>query len=101
MDDSRHWWDSVARELEISTAELPRLIRRVDEVLASEDTTDSQALEAESIIERIEIVLRDIQTVINSGENEEQLRASADLLRQEIAAADQTIDKLLRRIATH
>jgi hypothetical protein len=101
MDDSPHWWSSIALELENSTAELPRLIRRVDEVLASEDITDSQALKAESIIERIETMLRDIQATINSDENEERLRASADQLREELAAADETVDELLKRIATH
>ena len=99
-DDGPHWWSSIASELETSIAELPRLIRRVDEVLTAEHITDSQEFEAESILERIEIVLRDIQTTINSEENKERLRASADLLREEIAAADETIDELLKRIAT-
>jgi hypothetical protein len=99
-DDGPHWWSSIASELETSIAELPRLIRRVDEVLAAEHITDSREFEAESILERIEIVLRDIQTTIDSEENKERLRASADLLREEIAAADETIDELLKRIAT-
>src|SRR5580700_2043956 len=68
-DDGPHWWSSIASELETSIAELPRLIRRVDEVLTAEHITDSQEFEAESILERIEIVLRDIQTTINSEEN--------------------------------
>jgi hypothetical protein len=99
-DDGPHWWSSIASELETSIAELPRLIRRVDEVLTAEHITDSQEFEAESILERIEIVLRDIQTTINSEENKERLRASADLLREEIAAAYETIYELLKRIAT-
>jgi hypothetical protein len=97
MDDRRHWWSSVTRELETSTAELPRLIRRIDEALASEHITDSESFEAESIIERIEIVLRDIQTTLNSEENKEGLRASADLLREEIEAANETIARLIQR----
>jgi hypothetical protein len=101
MDDSPHWWSSIALELENSTAELPRLIRRIDEVLASAYVVDSQALEAELIIERLGLVLRGIQTAVNSDGSKERLRASADLLREEIAAADETVDELLKRKATH
>jgi len=46
-------------------------------------------------------MLRDIQTTINSDQNEERLKASADRLREELAAADETVDELLKRIATH
>ena len=97
MDDSPHWWSSIALELENSTAELPRLIRRIDEVLASAYVVDSQALEAELIIERIGLVLRGIQTAVNSDGSKERLRASADLLREEVAAADEILDGLLKQ----
>ena len=70
---------------------------RVDEVLAAEHITDSQEFETESILERIEIVLRGIHTAVNSDGSKERLRASADLLREEVAAADEILDGLLKQ----
>jgi hypothetical protein len=97
MDVTRRSWLLIASEFESWTAELPRLIRRIDEVLASAYVVDSQALEAELIIERIGLVLRGIQTAVNSDGSKERLRASADLLREEVAAADEILDGLLKQ----
>ena len=95
MDEIQRHRLFIARELRTWTADLPRLIRRIDGALELPDISDSQAFEAESIVERIGLVLRGIQASINSGETKERLRASADRFREEVAAADSILDGLL------
>jgi hypothetical protein len=95
MDDASRQRLEIARELVAWTADLPRLVRRIDSALELPRISDAQAFEAESIVERIGLLLRGIQTSINSGETNERLSASADRLREEIAAADATLDRLL------
>jgi hypothetical protein len=96
MDEIQRHRLFIARELRTWTADLPRLIRRIDGALELPDISDSQAFEAESIVERIGLLLRSIQAAVNSGESNARLSASADRLREEVAAADATIDALLK-----
>jgi hypothetical protein len=73
------------------------LIRRIDGALELPYITDSQAFEAESIVERIGLLLRGVQAAVNCGGSNERLNASVDRLREEIAAADEILDGLIKQ----
>jgi hypothetical protein len=96
MDNASRQRLEIARELAAWTADLPRLVRRIDSALELPQISDAQAFEAESIIERIKLLLRGVQAAINCGNSNERLSASLDRLREEIAAADETLDGLLK-----
>jgi hypothetical protein len=96
MDATSRRRESIARELAAWTADLPRLMRHSDNVMVLPHITDSQAFDAESIVEPIGLLLKSIQASINSGENNERLSAFANCLREKIAAADATLDRLVR-----
>jgi hypothetical protein len=74
----------------------PRLIRRIDDVRCLPNVTASQALEVESISERIGILLRAIHEVVEADESDERLTASMDCLREKVTSADATLNRLLR-----
>jgi hypothetical protein len=87
---------AIARELLEWRNEIPALIRRIDRVLCVSGISDTMTAETESIADRIGLLLVAIRETINRDESYEQLTASVDRLRVEIAASEATLDRWLR-----
>jgi hypothetical protein len=72
-------------------------MRRIDSVVCLPNISPSQAREAQLIGERIALLFSAIHDAIKANdESYERLTASMDRLREEIVAADVTLDRLLR-----
>jgi hypothetical protein len=74
---------------------MPELIRRVDGALCLPHLAHAQRDNIASIGERIGLRFRAIQVAVDSDTSYEQLIASMDRLREEIATSDHTLDRLL------
>jgi hypothetical protein len=95
MDETTCRQLSISQELMICANATPRLIRRIDKVLCLPNVTPVQTVEVESIGQRIGVLLRSIHAAVEADHSYEQLAASLDRLREEIAAADVTLNRLL------
>jgi hypothetical protein len=87
---------SIAKELIKWADAMPRLIERIDDVLKLPFISETQAVEIESIAERVETLFLGIREAVNDH-NYNRLVASVDRLREEIVAGDATLDRLLNR----
>jgi hypothetical protein len=86
---------SISRELMTCAYITPRLIRRIDDGLCLPNVTPVRTIEVESIGQRIGVLLKSIHAAVEADHSYEQLSASLDRLREEIAAADLTLNQLL------
>jgi hypothetical protein len=91
MDETARRRLSVSRELMTWAYITPRLIRRIDDVLCLPNVTPVQTVEVESIGQRIGVLLSSIHAAVEADYSYEQLTATLDCLREEIAAADVTL----------
>ena len=78
---------------------IPRLNGRITEVLRLPGLTEAQTAELESIPERIGILIESIQEALGADDGYSRLIENMNRLRREIAAADATVHRLLKRIA--
>jgi len=90
---------SIAQELKRSADAIPRLLRKIDQVLELPDITRAQALDAELIAARIGMVFFAIKKAVVADAGYEQLVASTDRLREEITTANATLDGLIKLVA--
>jgi hypothetical protein len=94
MDETNRRQVSITRELMTWAYAMPRLIGRIDDVPCLPRITRSQMIEAESIRQRIRVVLSALHAAVEADEEFERLTANMDRLREEIAAADVTLDRI-------
>src|ERR1700728_1235045 len=95
MDETSRRRGSIASELMTWAYATPRLMRRIDSVVCLQEISPSPAREAESIGQRIALLSTAIHDPIEAdGESYERLTASMDRLREELSAADTTLDWL-------
>jgi hypothetical protein len=97
MDEDRCRRSFIARELRTLACRMPRLIRRIDDVLRLPQITDAQTIAIELLPERISIGLRVIQAAINADEDCDRLIASMDRLRENFLEGEAAIDRLLKQ----
>jgi hypothetical protein len=95
VDEYSQHRQSIVRELLTWAYATPRLIRRIDSALCLPHLTEAQKFDLETMSDRIGIRFRSIQKVIESDGSYERLLASTDRLREEIAASEATLDRLL------
>jgi hypothetical protein len=95
VDENSQRRQSIVRELLTWAYATPRLIRRIDSAFRLPHLTEGQKFDLETMSGRIGIRFRSIQKVIGSDGSFERLFASTDLLREEIAASEATLDRLL------
>jgi phage terminase Nu1 subunit (DNA packaging protein) len=95
MDETRRRRLSIARELAAWVGAIPRLLRKIDEVLKLPHVTEAQAVDIDSIKELIRTLILSIREAVDD-EDLNRLSASIDRLREKISAADRTLDRLLK-----
>lgn len=92
----------TAKELFDRAEEIPRLMRRIDGTLKLPNLTEAQTRDIELIPQRIGGYLKAIsETAIAEGNGvlrDQQLVASTERLREEIAKANGILDELLMAI---
>ena len=93
MDETTRRRLSISREMTTWAYITPRLIRRIDDALCLPNVTPVQTVEVESIGQRIGVLLRSIHAAVASDHGYEHLSASLDHLREEIAAANVTLNQ--------
>lgn len=86
---------SIARELMTWAEALPRLLARIDKVLKLPDITKAQTADIESIAELVGTVFLGIREAVDSDDYDRMI-ASVDRLREEIARANEILDRLLK-----
>jgi hypothetical protein len=88
----------TAKELFERAEEISSLIRRIDETLKLPNLSDAQTPDIELIAQRIGSSIRAIRDAANAEGNgvlgEQQLAASTERLREEIATANMILDRL-------
>jgi hypothetical protein len=94
MNETTRRQMSIAKELMTWVCAMPRLISRIDEVVCLPNITSGQKLEVELIRHRIEDLFRNLHASVEADEGCERLTASMDRIREEIAAADDKLDRL-------
>jgi hypothetical protein len=95
MDETRRRRFSIARELATWAGAIPRLLKKIDEVLKLPHVTEVQAVDIDSIKELVRTLILSIREAVDD-EDLNRLSASIDRLREEISAADRTLDRLLK-----
>jgi hypothetical protein len=99
-ENERH---RTAKELFKRAEEISSLIRRIDETLKLPNLTEAQTRDIELIPQRIGSSIRAIrEATIAEGTRvlrDQQLVASTERLRQEIAIANEILDELLKALA--
>jgi hypothetical protein len=95
MDENQQRWLFVARELMTWGAALPRILAKIDEMLQSPNITVAQATDVESISDHVGIVIQGIREAVRTNDYD-RLIASVDRLREEIAAGDMMLDRMLK-----
>ena len=78
---------------------IPRLNARINEVLRLPGLTEAQTVELESIPARIGVHIESIREALDADDAYSRLIEDMNRLRGEIAAADATVNRLLKRIA--
>ncbi len=91
---------SIATELATWSDAMPSLLRKVDVVLELPNLTATQRLDIELITARVGSVFMAIGVAVEADASCERLVATMDRLREEITAADATLDGLLRPLAS-
>jgi hypothetical protein len=78
---------------------IPRLNGRITEVLRLPNLTEAQTAELKSIPERIGVLIESMQEALGAGDGYSRLIENMDRLRREVAEADASVHRLLKRIA--
>jgi len=78
---------------------MPRLIRRIDEVLKLPYITEARTVDIELISVRVGVVFTPIREAVDADEGYNRLIASTDPLRAEIVAGDAALDRMLKTAA--
>jgi hypothetical protein len=91
---------SIAQELATWSDALPGLLRKLDVVLELPNLTATQRLDIDLIAARIGSVFVAIGLAVDADASCERLLATMDRLREEITAADATLDGLLKPLAS-
>jgi|HubBroStandDraft_2_1064218.scaffolds.fasta_scaffold2152553_1 hypothetical protein len=90
---------SIAQELATWSDAMPGLLRKLDVVLELSNLTATQRLDIELITVRIGSVFVSIGVAVDADASCERLLAIVDRLRDEMAAADATLEGLLKPLA--
>jgi hypothetical protein len=91
---------SIAQEWATWSDALPGLLRKLDVVLELPNLTATQRLDIDLIAARIGSVFVAIGLAVDADASCERLLATMDRLREEITAADATLDGLLKPLAS-
>src|SRR5271154_7112306 len=94
MDEDRERRIFIARELATWAGVIPRLLHKMDGVLGLPQVSETQALAIEQITDKIGILYSSLRQS-HEKEDYERMIASSDRLREEIQAANATLDQML------
>jgi hypothetical protein len=99
MNQNEHRRPSITRKIMSSAYAIPRLNGRITEVLRLPNLTQAQTAELKSIPKRIGVLIESIQEALGADDGYSRLIENMDRLRREIAEADASVHRLLKRIA--
>jgi hypothetical protein len=95
MDENQRPRLSIAKELMTWGDALSRILAKIDQMLQSPNITVAQATDVESISDHVGIVIQGIKEAVRTNDYD-RLIASVDRLREEIATAEASLDRMLR-----